>query len=123
MNNERNINIQKNHMDQQDSYLQDLNAQKLALFNRCLSGRKLGLTLSREKFDEAKLKAFHKWKHLLHEEDIFHTTINIKQKTVLLEKKKEQYQALGDENNELVEDNEQLRQASLDGIEIAKAVQ
>ena len=78
-------------MDQQDDYLNDLSAQKIALFNRCLSGRKLGLTLSREKFDEARQKAFHKWKQLLHDEDIFHTTMNIKQKTVLLEKKKEQY--------------------------------
>ena len=65
-------------MDQQDDYLSDLNVQKIALFNRCLSGRKLGLTLSREKFDEARQKAFHKWKNLFHEENIFHTTLNIK---------------------------------------------
>ena len=110
-------------MDQQDDYLSDLNAQKAALFNRCLSGRKLGFNLTREKYDEARQKAFHKWKQILHDEDVFHITLNIKQKTVLLEKKKEQYQTLEEENNELVEDNEQLRQASLDGIEIAKAVQ
>lgn len=36
---------------------------------------------------------------------------------------KDQYHSVEEESNNLIEDNEQLRQASLDGIEIAKAVQ
>lgn len=123
MDNERNVNIQRNHMNDQDAYLSDLTLQKIALFNRCLSGRKLGLTLPREKFDNAKQKAFHRWKHIVHDREIFYLTRHVKQQTALLEKMKDQYHSLEEESNNLIEDNEQLRQASLDGIEIAKAVQ
>ena len=123
MDNERNVGIQRNHMNDQDAYLSDLTLQKIALFNRCLAGRKLGLTVPREKFDSAKQKAFHRWKHLVHDKEIFYLTQHVKQQTALLEKMKDQYHSLEEESNNLIEDNEQLRQASLDGIEIAKAVQ
>lgn len=110
-------------MDDQDLYLDDLNQQKIALFGRCIASRKMALTLPREKLDKAKELAFHRWKQAVHDNEVSYLTMHIKQQTALLEKMKDRYHSLEADNNALVEDNEQLRQASLDGIEIAKAVQ
>ncbi len=83
----------------------------------------MALTLPREKLDKAKELAFHWWKQTVHDCEVGHLTMHVKQQTAMLEKMKERYHSLETENNALVEDNEQLRQASMDGIEIAKAVQ
>lgn len=83
----------------------------------------MALTVPREQMDGTKELAFHRWKHAVHDMEVMYLTTHVKQQTALLEKMKERYTSLEGENNALIEDNEQLRQASMDGIEIAKAVQ
>ena len=106
-----------------DEAIENLNIQRDSLLRHYISGQKLAIALGKNNQMRSVFRAFLKWKketkdyeQLLLNEQLYMTNQMIKDLMMHVNK-------LDSINQNLQVENEELRQAALDGIEIAKAVQ
>ena len=93
------------------------------LLNHFASGQKMAFTLAKNNEVQTRVKAFGRWKKKTNDLRMNDLDEQIEKTNAIIRDLSEHLAQAEARNKNLLLENEELRQASLDGIEIAKAVQ
>ncbi len=100
-----------------------MNIQRDNLLQHFISGQKLALALGKNNYHKTIQRAFFRWKKETKSFEQERLMEQLERTNQMINDLMSHVNRLDDINKNLLGENEELRQAALDGIEIAKAVQ
>lgn len=110
-------------LSRMDEAIDHLNIQRDNLLQHFISGQKLALALGKNNLQKSMFTAFIRWKRAAKHHEQGRLDEQLDRTNQMIADLMKHLQKLESINRNLLSENEELRQAALDGIEIAKAVQ
>ena len=105
-----------------DQAIDHLNIQRDNLLEHFIKGQKLALAKINNNYLASLFRAFARWKRMCHSEEQKELGEHLGRTTNMIDELGSHVSKLEGINKNLMVENEELRSAALDGIEIAKAV-
>lgn len=121
--NSRDVSLGEDLILQRGHAINHVTSEREILMQNYIAGQKIGLSCLRMFCHRSLQHAFNLWKRHLKQGSEAELRVEAKKLALSIDTVKENLDLLRDENLKLIDENEELRQASLDGIEIAMAVQ
>ena len=106
-----------------DEAIDHLNVQRENLLQHYITGQKLAITLGKNNLMKSMFRAFMKWKRETRQSEQERLSEQLDRTNSMINDLMAHANKLEEINRSLHVENEELRQAAMDGIEIAKAVQ
>jgi len=113
----------QHRLERMDEAIENLGIQRDSLLQHYIAGQKLALALGRNNHLRTMFRAFIKWKKETRDHEQLLLLQQLERTNGMIQDLMAHVSRLEGIHSNLVAENEELRQAALDGIEIAKAVQ
>ena len=117
------IGSAQHRLERMDEQIENLGIQRDSLLQHYIAGQRLALALGKNNHMRTLFRAFIKWKKETRDYEQFLLMQQLDRTNLMIQDLMNHVGKLENIHRGLVSENEELRQAAMDGIEIAKAVQ